>query len=160
LTALNTYKNNTFIKNEFLTQFFYDLYFNSVSILYKNKRFLPVHVSFTCNSNFQNVIKNEIDKLKILKKNFILVEEFTDNKNHFHIILLEPFEFFLEKNLYKKRKIINILQFLNVLQYITKEVFIFNDQKKNNLIFFLNKKIFYEKEELNEFITKYVDYYE
>lgn len=104
MTALNTYKNNTFIKNEFLTQFFYDLYFNSVSILYKNKRFLPMHVSFTCNSNFQDLIKNEINKLKILKKNFILVEEFTDNKNHFHIILLEPFEFFLEKNLYKKEK--------------------------------------------------------
>ena len=119
-----------------------------------------MHVSFTCNSNFQDLIKNEINKLKILKKNFILVEEFTDNKNHFHIILLEPFEFFLEKNLYKKRKIINILQFLNVLQYITKEVFIFNDQKKNNLIFFLNKKIFYEKKELNEFIIKYVYYYE
>lgn len=138
---------------------FYNIYYDSIKIIENNKNFLPVHVTWTCEPTVQSLIKNEINKLKLFKKNFICVEEFTNEKNHYHLILLEPFEFNLEKKFFKKRRIVNILQFLNVLQYITKEVFIKNDLKKNNLIIYLNDTKTYSEEKVNLFINLYVKYY-
>lgn len=160
-TYANTiYKNNTYIQKDFFKEFFYDLYFQSVSILNNKHRFLPIHVSCSCNEQNQDSINKEINLLIELKKNFICVKEFTNNKEHFHLILLEPVELFLNNKLYKKRKIVNILQFYNIIQYISKEVFINNDLKKNNLIFFLkNNNNVYKNEELIFFIKNYVKYY-
>ncbi len=159
--SLTFYKNNTYIQNDFFKEFFYDLYFQAISFLEKKERFLPIHVSCSCIEKNQEIINKEIDELILSKKNFICVKEFTNNKAHFHLVLLEPTSLFSNKEFYKKRKIVNILQFYNIVQYISKEVFINNILKKNNLVFFLkknNKK--YNQEELLTFIKTYVNYYE
>ncbi len=154
------YKKNIFIQQDFFKEFFYDLYFESIVTLNNNKKFLPIHISCSCNEKNQDEINKEINFLINLKKNFICVKEFTNNKEHFHIILLEHVDLFLNNKLYKKRNIVNILQFYNVIQYITKEVFVDSSLKKSNLIFFLNKiKKNYENEDLNIFIKNYIKYY-
>lgn len=154
------FKNNTYIQQDFFKEFFYDLYFQSIIVLNNNKKFLPVHISCSCNEKNQIEINKEVELLITLKKNFICVKEFTNNKEHFHIILLEYVDLFKNNKLYKKRNIVNILQFYNVVQYITKEVFVNNSLKKNNIIFFLKKfDKNYESKELNIFMEKYIKYY-